>query len=205
MINANYIEFYFDCSSPWTYLAFVEILSLSQRHNLEIDWKPILVGGVFNTVNQDVYEFRKKPNPLKLNYSTNDLYLWSRVREISISFPEVFPVNSVKAMRGCIFAHQENKLEQFAKLVFHAYWTLGRDISKEDVLLKIAQNANLNEEKFKNFIHSDQARRILTENTKELISRGGFGSPTFFYNNQMFFGNDRIALFEESLKIGLLD
>ena len=56
-MKANYIEFYFDCSSPWTYLAFAEIVSLSQRHELNIDWKPVLVGGVFNTVNQDVYEF----------------------------------------------------------------------------------------------------------------------------------------------------
>ena len=46
MMNANYIEFYFDCSSPWTYLAFTEIESLSQRHKLKIDWKPILVGGI---------------------------------------------------------------------------------------------------------------------------------------------------------------
>ena len=77
IMNANYIEFYFDCSSPWTYLAFVEIELLSQRHKLEIEWKPVLVGGVFNTVNQDVYEFRKKPNPLKLNYSNEDLHLWA--------------------------------------------------------------------------------------------------------------------------------
>ena len=74
-MNNNYIEFYFDCSSPWTYLAFAEVLCLSQRHNLEIKWRPILVGGVFNTVNKDVYEFRKKPNLLKLNYSNKDLML----------------------------------------------------------------------------------------------------------------------------------
>ena len=80
MTNANYIEFCFDCSSPWTYLAFSEILPLSQRHNLEIKWKPILVGGIFNAVNQDVYDFRKKPNPLKLNYSNDDLNLWCELR-----------------------------------------------------------------------------------------------------------------------------
>jgi len=204
-MNANYIEFYFDCSSPWTYLAFVGILPLARKYDLKIYWKPVLVGGVFNNVNQDVYNFRKKPNPLKLNYTNNDLRLWSQVRNISISFPEVFPVNSVKAMRGCIFALQENKLEQFAELVFHAYWTRGKDISKEDILLTIAQNANLNHEKFKDFIYSSQAKHILIENTQELIDKGGFGSPTFFYNNQMFFGNDRLALFEESLKTGFLD
>ena len=204
-MKANYIEFYFDCSSPWTYLAFAEIVSLSQRHELDIDWKPILVGGVFNTVNQDVYEFRKKPNPLKLSYSNDDLDLWSKVRGISISFPEVFPINSVKAMRGCLFANKENQLAEFADNVFQAYWSEGKDISQEDLLLSIAKNSNLDTERFKIFIRSQNAKDLLIKNTEELVNRGGFGSPTFFYNNHMFFGNDRLSLFEQSYRKGLLD
>ena len=204
MMNANYIEFYFDCSSPWTYLAFNEIVSLSHRHELEIDWKPVLVGGVFNAVNQDVYEFRKKPNLLKLNYSNNDLNLWSKVRGISISFPEVFPVNSVKAMRGCLFAQKENQLIEFTDKVFQAYWSKGKDISKEDLLIDIAKNLNLNSDEFKKFICSQEAKDLLIKNTDELIERGGFGSPTFFYKEKMFFGNDRLHLFEEAISKNLI-
>jgi len=205
MMKANYIEFYFDCSSPWTYLAFAEIVSLSQRHELKIDWKPVLVGGVFNAINQDVYEFRKKPNPLKLTYSNDDLQLWSKVRGISISFPEIFPVNSVKAMRGCLYASQENQLVKFAMNVFKAYWSRGIDISQEDLLLDIANDSSLDSLDFKKFINSQKAKEILIDNTKELIKRGGFGSPTFFYNDHMFFGNDRLSLFEESLQRGFLE
>ena len=204
MMNANYIEFYFDCSSPWTYLAFNEIVSLSHRHELEIDWKPVLVGGVFNAVNQDVYEFRKKPNLLKLNYSNNDLNLWSKVRGISISFPEVFPVNSVKAMRGCLFAQKENQLIEFTDKVFQAYWSKGKDISKEDLLIDIAKNLNLNSDEFKKFICSQEAKDLLIKNTDELIERGGFGSPTFFYKEKMFFGNDRLHLLEEAISKNLI-
>ena len=204
MTNANYIEFYFDCSSPWTYLAFTEILPLSQRLNLEIEWKPILVGGIFNTVNQDVYDFRKKPNPLKLKYSNDDLYLWSKVREVSISFPEVFPVNSVKAMRGCLFAKTEGQLVEFASNVFKAYWSEGIDISQEDLLANIAKNSNLNPKKFKKYITSQEAKDLLIHNTDELIERGGFGSPTFFYKEKMFFGNDRLHLLEEAITRNLI-
>jgi len=204
MMNTNYIEFYFDCSSPWTYLAFAEIVSFSQRHELEIGWKPVLVGGVFNTVNQDVYEFRKKPNPLKLNYSNNDLLLWAKVREITISFPEVFPVNSVQAMRGCLFAKKENQLVEFANNVFQAYWSEGKDISKEDLLLEIAKNSNLDPQEFINFIRSQEAKDLLIKNTDELIGRGGFGSPTFFYKEKMFFGNDRLHLLEEAIARDLI-
>ena len=204
MLKANYIEFYFDCSSPWTYLAFAEILSLSQRHELDIVWKPVLVGGVFNSVNQDVYEFRKKPNLLKLNYSNNDLHLWAKVRGISISFPEVFPVNSVMAMRGCLFAYKENQLAEFADNVFQAYWSEGQDISQEDLLIDIAKNSNLDAEEFKKFIASQEAKDLLIKNTDELIERGGFGSPTFFYKEQMFFGNDRLHLLEEAISKNLI-
>ena len=203
-MNANYIEFYFDCSSPWTYLAFIEILSLSQRHKLEIELIPVLVGGVFNAVNKDVYAFRNKPNILKLNYSNDDLYLWSKVRKVSISFPDVFPVNSVKAMRGCIFAGKQSKLVEFANNVFHAYWSEGKDISQEDLLLDIAKNSNLDTEEFQKFIASQEAKDLLIKNTNELIERGGFGSPTFFYKEKMFFGNDRLHLLEEVITGNLI-
>ena len=203
-MNANYIEFYFDCSSPWTYLAFIEILSLSQRHKLEIELIPVLVGGVFNAVNKDVYAFRNKPNILKLNYSNDDLYLWSKVRKVSISFPDVFPVNSVKAMRGCIFAGKQSKLVEFANNVFHAYWSEGKDISQEDLLLDIAKNSNLDTEEFQKFIASQEAKDLLIKNTNELIERGGFGSPTFFYKEKMFFGNDRLHLLEEVITRNLI-
>ena len=203
-MKANYIEFYFDCSSPWTYLAFTEILQLSKRQDLEIAWKPVLVGGVFNSVNKDVYEFRKKPNPLKLSYSNDDLDLWSKVREVNISFPKVFPVNSVKAMRGCLFADKENKLVEFANNIFQSYWDKGVDISQEDLLLGIVKNSNLNPEEFTKFIVSKEAKDLLIENTEDLIKRGGFGSPTFFYKDKMFFGNDRLHLLEEALKKNLI-
>ena len=203
-MNANYIEFYFDCSSPWTYLAFTEILPLSHRHGLEIVWKPVLVGGIFNAVNQDVYEFRKKPNPLKLSYSNDDLNLWANIREVDISLPKVFPVNSVRAMRGCLFADKENKIVEFTKNVFQSYWGNGIDISQEDLLLEIAKDSNLNPVEFKKFIESQEAKDLLIKNTDELIGRGGFGSPTFFYKEKMFFGNDRLHLLEEAITKNLI-
>ena len=204
MKNSHQVEFYFDCSSPWTYLAFIEILPLSQRLGIEIIWKPILVGGVFNNVNQDVYEFRSKPNQLKLSYANNDLALWSKIRGIEITFPKVFPVNSVKAMRGCLFAVQEEKLEIFARSVFQSYWGEGIDISQEDCLLQIAKNSGLNPDEFKKFISSQDAKDLLLKNTDELIDRGGFGSPTFFYKEHMFFGNDRTNLLEEAINQNLI-
>ena len=204
MKKSNYIEFYFDCSSPWTYLAFVEILPLSQRQNVEIIWKPMLVGGVFNSVNQDVYQFRENPNILKLDYSGNDLNLWAKHRNINISKPQIFPVNSVKAMRGCLFAMQQNCLPLFAQKVFESYWEKGLDISDEAILVKIAQEAGLLPQDFKQYIYSQEAKDLLMSNSAQLIEKKGFGSPTFFYRDQMFFGNDRLHLLEEVIRKELI-
>jgi len=204
MKKSNCIEFYFDCSSPWTYLAFTEILPLSQRQNVEIIWKPILVGGIFNSVNQNVYQFRENPNALKLDYSGNDLNLWAKHRDINISNPKIFPVNSVKAMRGCLFAMQQNCLPLFAQKVFDAYWGRGLDISDEAIITKIAEEAGLLPQDFKQYIYSQEAKDLLMSNSSQLIEKKGFGSPTFFYRDQMFFGNDRLHLLEEVIRKELI-
>ena len=74
------IEFFFDCSSPWTYLAFHNIQPLAEELGVEISWRPILVGGIFNTVNPSVYAQRETPVPLKARYMKKDLADWARSR-----------------------------------------------------------------------------------------------------------------------------
>jgi len=74
-----------------------------------------------------------------------------------------------------------------------------KNISQEDLLTDIAKNSNLDTEEFKKFIASQEAKDLLIKNTDELIRLGGFGSPTFFYKEKMFFGNDRLHLLEEAI------
>src|SRR3954464_10367850 len=118
------IEFFFDCSSPWTYLAFHNIQSLAKEFDTQISWRPILVGGIFNSVNPSVYQSREAPVPAKAAYMKKDLADWARAAGLKIVFPpSVFPVNSVKAMRGCIWTAPEGRLVDFARACFQAYWS----------------------------------------------------------------------------------
>ena len=198
---ARRIEFFFDCSSPWTYLAFHAVQPLAAELGAEIAWKPILVGGVFNAVNQTVYESRGKPNPLKASYMLKDLADWAKLYGLEIVFPPtVFPVNSVKCMRGAFVALDEGKLVPYATAAFEAYWSDDRDISKEDALADIAAKAGLECQRFFPAIESDSCKARLRANTDELIKRGGFGSPTMFVDGSMFFGNDRLPLVRAALE-----
>ena len=198
---ARQLDFYFDCSSPWTYLAFHAVQPLAAEIGAEIAWKPILVGGVFNAVNQAVYDNRANPNPLKQAYMLQDLAAWARLYGLRIVFPpKVFPVNSVKAMRGAFVALDEGKLVPYATAAFEAYWGDDRDIGREDVLADIATRAGIDRQRFFATIETAACKARLRANTDELIARGGFGSPSMFVGERMFFGNDRLPLVRAALQ-----
>ena len=199
------LECFFDCSSPWTYLGFHNIQPLAADLGVEITWRPILVGGLFNTINPSVYASRENPVPAKQTYMHKDLQDWARYSGINIRWPmSIFPINRVKAMRGCIAANRQGKLVPYARGVFEAYWGLDRDITQDDLLAEIALAAGLDSNEISEAIGSDQSKAELKANGEDLARRGGYGSPTFFVNGgDMYFGNDRIPLIHSSLKAAL--
>jgi len=197
------LEFFFDCSSPWTYLAFHRIEDVARDTGAELVWRPFLVGGVFNTVNPSVYEQRKDPLrvPAKARYYAKDLADWARYEGLAIGMPPVFPVNSVKAMRGCFVALEEGCLPAYARAVFETYWGELADISQDAVLEKIAAGVGLGRDAFFARIADPACKAKLRDNTDELIERGGFGSPTMFVDrDDMYFGNDRLELVRAALE-----
>ncbi len=195
------IETYFDCSSPWTYLGFHNLIPLAERLGAVIDWKPILVGGVFNSVNPSVYESRRAPVKAKARYHAKDLQDWARLAGLTIKMPpSVFPVNSVKVMRACIALQPEGKLVDFARAAFEAYWHHDQDISQDAVIADICGRAGVAPGRVFEAIGDPAIKAQLRANTDALIARGGFGSPTFFVAGEMFFGNDRLVLVEDAVR-----
>ncbi|KAF0805919.1 2-hydroxychromene-2-carboxylate isomerase [Alcanivorax xiamenensis] len=195
------IEFYFDCSSPWTYLGFESIQNVANDTGTSIEWKPILVGGIFNTINPSVYASREKPVPQKASYMRKDLRDWARYQGLEINWPEVFPVNSVKAMRGCLWLAPQGKLVPFARAVFQSYWRDGKDIAQDDQLIPILEQLGVDRDAFFAGIQEPGIKDQLRENTEAVIRRGGFGSPTIFIDgDDMYFGNDRMPLIQVAIE-----
>ncbi len=189
------IEFFFDCSSPWTYLAFHNVQRLSDELQEPIAWRAVLVGGIFNAVNPSVYAMREKPVAAKTAYMLKDLGDWSREAGLTIVMPpKIFPVNSVKAMRGCIWLEPKGKLVPFASAVFESYWAREEDISQDAVLLKVCRQIGIDGDEFLAGIAQPAIKAQLKANTAQAIERGAFGSPTLFLGEDMYFGNDRLSL-----------
>jgi 2-hydroxychromene-2-carboxylate isomerase len=194
------VEFFFDYSSPWTYFACDRIEEFCEKNKVELVWKPFLVGGVFNKVNPSVYQRRENPVPPKDNYYRKDMYDWARMQGIDMIKPSIFPLNSVKALRGAFVAIDEGKISAYSAGCFKAYWTNDQDISQEDILRPIAEVAGMDGEAFMVKITEEPIKRKLFETTDEIITRGGFGSPTFFLDkDDMYFGNDRLEVMQAAI------
>src|SRR3954453_5056679 len=193
------IEFFFDCSSPWTYLAFHNIQPLAKEFSEDISWRPILVGGIFNPINPSVYASREHPVAAKVAYQKKDMADWARSAGLAIKMPPtVFPVNSVKAMRGCIWLGKD--MLPFARAVFEPYWGGDKDISQDSVLTEVCKSAGIEHVKFFAGIGDQAIKDQPKAKTDNAMARGGFGSPTIFVDKtDMYFGNDRMPLIREAV------
>ncbi len=193
------VEFFFDCSSPWTYLGFEALVQAAAEDGFGISFRPFLVGGVFNTVNPSVYEMRSKPVVPKARYFTKDLHDWIRRSGLAIKWtPSIFPVNSARAMRLCLVADEAGQCEAVARRIFQLYWGEDRDIAQADVLAEAAAAGGLGAVALEQ-ADSPELKARLRANTDELIARGGFGSPTYYVGGtDMYFGQDRLVLVREA-------
>ena len=207
MPHSPEFEFFYDCSSPWTYFAFTRVIPMARELDVPIRWRPILVGGVFNAVNKQVYSGREAmfTDPdlkRKLDYYVKDMADWARLCGVTADMPPGHPISSVKAMRGAFFAEEQDLLVPYSRAVFETYWGAANpDIASDEVLAGICRRVGLDPDAYFAAINDPAYKDRLRANTDELIARGGYGSPTMFIDGEdMYFGYDRLPLVAFRLK-----
>ncbi len=197
------IEFFYDLSSPWTYLAFTNTQGVVARTGAAIIYRPILVGGVFNAVNPGVYAAREQSDNRRLKHSWKVLKDWAALAGVPMNFPSLYhPAKSIHAMRFCCaLAGDQTALIAFTKAAFECYFGRQENLDDPDVLVAVANSVGLDGEALRASAQSDPVKLLLRANTDELIARGGYGSPTMFVDHDdMYFGNDQLPLVEAALK-----
>lgn len=197
------VEFFFDLSSPWTYLAFTNLWPVLERAGEQAVLRPILVGGVFNAVNQSVYAAREITDNRKLKHSWKVLNDWAALAGVEMNFPSQWhPAKSVNAMRfACALEGDQDALRRFAKAAFEAYFGRQENLDDADVLAAVATGVGLDGAALKAASQTDEVKSRLRINTEEVIARGGYGSPSIFVDRtDMYFGNDQLPLVEAALK-----
>ncbi len=197
------VEFFYDLSSPWTYLAFTNLAGVLERTGAQARLQPILVGGVFNAVNQSVYAAREATDNRKLKHSWHVLKDWAALAGVEMNFPSQWhPAKSVNAMRmAAALADDQVALMKFTKAAFESYFGRQENLDDPDVLVAVANSAGLDGEGMRATSQTDGVKALLRANTEKVIERGGYGSPTIFVDTtRMYFGNDQLPLVEFALK-----
>jgi 2-hydroxychromene-2-carboxylate isomerase len=190
------VEFYYDFSSPYTYIASTRIEKICGDNGAELEWKPFLLGGLFNDTG--VKPAREIEN--KFAYVKQDTRDCAKHYGVDFKFPAIFPLNSVKTMRGAFAAAEKGKLIEYNHEMFRLYWTEGQDLSKDEVLRDAVAVLGIDPDGFIARIGEQEIKDRLREETTKAAARGAFGAPTIFIGDKMFWGNDRLDFVDRYLK-----
>ena len=191
------VEFYFDLGSPYSYLAYYRLLQIAEQQEIQIVYKPILLGGVFKaTGNRSPIEI-----PVKGVYSILDMQRWAEYYQIPMQMNPHFPMNTLTLMRiltGVQLLHLE-KFEQVLKLLFDAMFGTPQNLNEPTVLAEVLKQSGFSVEDIMSMVQSDVVKQKLITETEQAIQRGLFGAPTFFVGDEMYWGQDRLHFVEQAL------
>ena len=183
----NVIDFYFDFISPYSYLAHKKLKYLNQNNKLNINYKPILLGGLHKLGGITAPAFNER----KMKNVKNDCELIAEKNKIEFKWNTKFPINSLYLMRGYLLIDSK-LIEKYLDFFFEAYWRDNLDILDEKIINKILDQIGFDKEKFFKGISNDKIKSELKKYTNDAFEKDIFGAPTFVVNQKIFWGQDRL-------------
>ncbi len=193
------VDFYFDFSCPWSYLALVRLQDVCERNRARLVFKPVSAAKVLATENPPMATERFAPNPAKASWQRKDLEDWARFWGLTIDLADDWPQNREPAAAAALSAIAAGAGMAFCRALFRAEFRDNKDINSAGVLAAVAGECGLDENSVVAAAVAAENLAQLQKNSLELIERGGFGTPSMFVDDALFFGNDRITLVEWTL------
>lgn len=192
--------FYFDFSSPFTYLAATQIERVAAERGARLAWRPILLGGLFKEIGNPIVPIAEM-SEARRRYLLRDMADWSAHWGVPFRFPSRFPMMTVTALRMTLAAGPD--LVRLAQAIFRAYWAEDRDINDKPTLAEIACSLGLDGAALVEATGDPAIKQRLSDNTAEAVRAGAYGLPTFLVENEggpgLFFGQDRLDFVSRAL------
>ena len=191
------LEFYFDFGSPTAYLAHKRLQQLCDQYDLDVEYKPMLLGGVFKaTGNASPVAI-----PAKGKYMLEqDLPRFTRRYNVELNFNPHFPINTLNLMRGAIAAQRLGCFDSYVDAVYEAVWIDGKNMGELEMVARTLTDKGLDAEALMQLSQDPGVKAQLISCTEAAVARGVFGAPTLFMGDEMYFGQDRLDFVEEALK-----
>lgn len=190
------VEFYFDFSSPYSYLAATQLPDLAKRVGARIDYRPFVLAAVFKATANDM----PAKVPAKGQYMFKDLERWAEFYGVRFTFSSHFPANTIKAMRLVLVADEQNKAEAVTLGLFRAMWAEDRDLNDPVVLGDILEKAGIDPAAALAAVETQPIKDRLRTYTDAAVAKGAFGAPAMVVGDELFWGNDRLHFVERALK-----
>lgn len=193
------VEFHFDFGSPNAYLCHKVISSITQRTGVPFKYVPVLLGGVFKlTGNQSpMSAFKAIKN--KPEYNMLEMKRFISKHRIPFKMNPHFPVNTVQIMRGAVAADLDGKLLPYADAVFHHMWEDPKKMDDAETIKAALDSSGLDGARYLARGQDQDVKDLLLKNTEASVARGTFGSPTFFVDDEIYFGKDRLRDIEDEI------
>lgn len=190
------VDFYYDFGSPTAYLAHKRLQQLSARYDFAVNYKAILLGGVFKATGNTT----PVAIPAKGKYMLeHDLPRFAKRYGVPLNFNPHFPLNTLGLMRGAIAASRLDCLARYVDVVYDAVWVAGENMSEPEVVARVLAAGDLDAEALMTLSQDPEVKAELISSTEEAVERGAFGAPTLYLDGEMYFGQDRIDFIEEAL------
>lgn len=194
------LEFYFDFSSPYGYIAANRIDAIAAKHGRSVIWRPFLLGVAFRSSGgQPLVDY-----PMKGDYSRADFDRSAREHAIPFAMPARFPLATQTASRGFYWldAQDPELARRFAKAAYAAYFAEGQDITDMAVLGELASGLGIDAPAMLAAAASEPWKARLRDVTDAAVGRGVFGSPFIFVDGEPFWGADRLDMIDRWLARG---
>ena len=194
------IDFYFEFSSPYGYIATELVDEFEERVGRRVTWRPMLLGPVFKLTGQppliDI--------PMKGDYAKRDFARSARLHKVAYRHPGKFPIGTVAAMRAFYWVHDRDprQAQALAKALMRAYFVEGRDISAPATVLEVAVSLGVDATSLTAALEDPAVKDRAKREVDAAIAAGVFGSPFFVVDGEPFWGVDRLPMVEDWIKTG---
>ena len=195
------VEFHFDFGSPNAYLSHLVIPAIEARTGVKFSYVPILLGGVFKATHNVSPAVSLKGIQNKPEYYTLETKRFLKKHAITAyKMNPHFPVNTLQLMRGAVFAQTQDYFTQYVEAVYQHMWAEPKKMDEADVISAALIASGLPAEAILAGMQQPEIKQQLIKNTEDSVTRGVFGSPSFFVGDELFFGKDKLVEVEEEIQ-----
>jgi 2-hydroxychromene-2-carboxylate isomerase len=182
------VDFYYDFGSPAAYLAWTQMPALCAAAGAALNWRPMLLGGVFKATGNDT-PMRVKA---KGEWIMKDFARFAGRYGVALNMNPHFIINTLATMRGAVWALRDGCIEPYNRALYTATWVDGRNTGDAYEIAAIVAEAGLDAASMAQAIQTPEIKQGLIAITDEAVARGVFGAPTMFIGDEMHFGQDRL-------------